>query len=481
MSETQNKNYITCKPWQLVLWPCHTTASNFLYIAMSMVSYIATGEYGILVATAGIIATASRMFDGIIDPILAMITDRVHTKFGTVRVLILVGRTIQILSVFGIYFWGVGTHSVVLYILLNFTYVIGGTTSAIATHTGNPVLTTNPKQRPKIFRWMMVYTIFVSTFISNYLSKVLIPKYGSISTAMMQELAIVMVSIVVVFEILAIIAITPVDKPENFPNKTKEDNVKPRDMWELIKGNRALQMYVISGVTDKIATNATGQNVIGVLLYGIVIGNYAFSGSFATYSMIPKLLFVFFGTQIMGKTGSKKAMVTWTSICVGLSLIYLGFMIIADPTQISQKVVPTVFFVVVQIALTASQSMVSATTNSLVPDIVDYELYRSGKFMPGAVGMIYAFIDEFMSSFSNTIVAVLLTMVGYVSVQPQPGDACTTAIFAMTMFITVGLPVIGWVATLIAMRFYPLDAAKMEEVQEHNARLREAQKAAKAE
>lgn len=152
-------------------------------------------------------------------------------------------------------------------------------------------------------------------------------------------------------------------------------------------------------------------------------------------------------------------------------------MAIIDPTSISQAAVPTVLFIGLMLAFGASKNMTTAATNALVPDIVDYELYRSGNFLPGAVGTLYSFVDEMTSSISTTIVAFCIASVGYVTAQPQPGDPCTSGIFWMTMFLWMGMPIIGWLCTLVAMKFYPLDAAMMEKVQASNSALRASKEA----
>lgn len=105
MSEN-NRKYITCKPWQLAVWPLHTTASAFISIVIGFANYIATGEFALSVVTAGVVATVARIFDGVIDPFVAMITDRVNPKIGAVKFLIIVGRSISVLSIFGLFFWG---------------------------------------------------------------------------------------------------------------------------------------------------------------------------------------------------------------------------------------------------------------------------------------------------------------------------------------------------------------------------------------
>lgn len=52
---------------------------------------------------AGLIASGTRIFDAAIDPFLALITDRLSTRFGRVRIMIVVGRAIQILCIMGLF------------------------------------------------------------------------------------------------------------------------------------------------------------------------------------------------------------------------------------------------------------------------------------------------------------------------------------------------------------------------------------------
>ena len=49
---------------------------------------------------------------------------------------------------------------------------------------------------------------------------------------------------------------------------------------------------------------------------------------------------------------------------------------------------------------------------------------------------------------------------------PDVTDTANPQIFCMTMFLFIGMPMIGWIASLIAMKFYPLDKEKMDEVQQ---------------
>ena len=100
-----------------------------------------------------------------------------------------------------------------------------------------------------------------------------------------------------------------------------------------------------------------------------------------------------------------------------------------------------------------------------VPVHGDYELYRSGNFMPGMVGAIYSFTEKLVASFGATIAAIAVAAIGYTEVMPQLGDDATWAVLWVVEIIVFGLPILGWLANIVAMKFYELDKERMVEIQ----------------
>lgn len=80
----------------------------------------------------------------------------------------------------------------------------------------------------------------------------------------------------------------------------------------------------------------------------------------------------------------------------------------------------------------------------MMADCTDYELYRSGRYVPGMVATVYSFVDKLISSFATTIVGIFVAAIGYTSTTPQIGDELTTGIFIVTMFLYNGMPILGW-------------------------------------
>ena len=117
------------------------------YMLMMYVSYIANAGYGIAVAVTGIIATGTRIFDGITDPICAFISDRVNTKYGKVRILMALGRLIMALSCWVMFVGGIG-HGMIFFIVDYCVYIVGYTLFNVSMNVASPVLTNDPKQCP---------------------------------------------------------------------------------------------------------------------------------------------------------------------------------------------------------------------------------------------------------------------------------------------------------------------------------------------
>ena len=93
--------------------------------------------------------------------------------------------------------------------------------------------------------------------------------------------------------------------------------------------------------------------------------------------------------------------------------------------------------------------------------------------MPAVVTGTYSLIDKVITAFSAAVAAGAVAILGYTTTMPQPGETCTSAIFWVTMAVKFGLPILGWICTLVAMRFCGLDKEEMVKVQKRIAEKKE--------
>ena len=127
-SEIDGVQYRRAKLWQIILYSCNAMVGMTVYSLIGMASYSASVGYGISTAVIGIILTCTRIFDGVTDPVLAIIYDKVDTKFGRLRVLLLGGFVIEaiaLLAMFDVFSWNRCVYVVICnlrYWLYNYKY-----------------------------------------------------------------------------------------------------------------------------------------------------------------------------------------------------------------------------------------------------------------------------------------------------------------------------------------------------------------------
>lgn len=477
MSE-KNVQYRQAKSWQLALVPAANCVPTLFVILMTFASYVAVGVYGATTVLAGTIITGTRMFDAITDPIIGLLADRLNGKFGRARPLMILGYIIISLSVLSMFNLGLGGGEgrVWVFASIYIIYIIGYTIFGVGGGLTAPVITNDPKQRPILGRWQTVYITVLSSLFSIILASTLMPKHNyQMGLPLFSDLSIIVVIAAGVLIAITVITVTisKSDRPESYVGMTKE-KVKFKDMIDLLVHNRAMQMYTIAAASDKLAMQTASNSAITVMLFGIIIGNYAFNSELSFVNMFATLvLLFFFVSRMAGKSGLKKALVQWTSIAIAAYAAMFIFMLVVDTLQITVNPVLKIIFIILFVACGAAKTACSCVTEPVRYDVIDYELSRSGRYMPAVVTTAYSFIDKLVSSLSTTIVAVVVALIGYTEAMPQATDPLTSPLFNVTMFLWLGIPVLGWICTLVAMKFYPLDKETMVEVQRKNQEIRE--------
>ncbi len=478
MSENTNQiAYNRAKTWQIGGFALNNTATNLFMMLMTYVSFYATGVAGLSVVLISSLLTSLRMFDAVTDPIIGFVIDKTNTKFGKFRPSIILGYIIMSISVLVLYNF---THVVPKNIRLIFfiasyaMYIIGYTFQTACTKAAQACLTNDPAQRPLFTRFDSIYNLFLFAAIAKYTSSYLSPKYGGFTAEAMQEFSLTFVILSGIATLIAVISIWSKDREEFFGLGGNGTKTKFKDYISVLKGNRAMQMLIVAAATDKLALNTSGNSVVMVMLYGIIMGNYELYGNMSMITMIPSFIIILVGTKYASKFGSKKALVvsTWLSMASYIALFLVLFL--GDPTQISTENfgVMTALWIGTYCIAKGISSVSSGIVIPMIADCSDYETYLTGRYVPGMMGTLFSFVDKLISSFATTIIGIAVAAIGYTTAMPQATDASTPEMFWITSGLFIGLPILGWIASLIAMKFYPLDEAKMKEVQDKLDKIR---------
>ena len=477
-ASNENHKYHKAKLWQIGFFTLNNTATNMYMFILAFVSYYATGVAGLTVVAISTILMLMRVFDGLTDPLIGFIIDKTESKFGKFRPMMIIGNIIlagSILIMYNVTHLLPESLQMLFFILIYGVYIIGYTLQTACTKAAQTVLTNHPKQRPlfSVFDGVNNTLLFAGgqVFVASYL----VAKHGGFTMPLFTELNTYAIVFGFLFTILAVLGISGKDRKEFYGLADLTVQTKFRDYWPILKGNRPLQMLVIAASSDKLTLSVLRHAVVMVMLFGILLGDYELSGTISMLIIVPTLLITFVGVWYARRTDLKKAFVASTWIGLIAFGVLIAFLFTIDPTTISLSNMgfATIGFIVLYTLGMGFGSLPTALVNPMIADVSDYETFKSGRYVPGMIGTLFSFVDKLISSLAPALVGVAVAFIGYKDTFPALGDALTTSLYGMTIFLAFGIPVLGWIASLIAMKFYHLDSKKMAEIQTSIAEVKE--------
>ena len=421
-SEVDGVQYRRAKLWQIICYACNAFVGMSVYSLIGMASYSASIGYGITTATVGLILMLARILDGFTDPMLAFVYDRVNTRFGKLRVLLISGYLIEAVGLLCMFnLCSSKGFGLPVFALTYIIYIIGYTVTNMTAQTLPAIMTNDPRQRPTIGVWSTALNYAVPMGMSMLIYTVILPKCGgTFNQDFLSTVCTIVLIIAGIGTLIVCAGISAYDKPENFEGTNKKhEPLKTADILEVL----------------------------------ILIGNMGLATTLGVISMVPSIFFAAFGAKYVGKKGSKKGIVTWTCISMAITSVLILFFIFTDTRQIGvMGSWNMIVYVLLTLLQNGSNMCITTSNTSYMADTIDYELDRSGRYIPAVVSATGA-------------VAIL----GYTTTMPQPTDAYTSGIFWMTLAIKYGLPMLGWLITLMAMLGCPLTKEEMVNVQKRIA------------
>ena len=249
-SEVDGVQYRRAKTWQIICYACNALVGMSVYSLIGMASYSASIGYGITTAAVGIILTCTRILDGITDPLLAFVYDRVNTKFGKLRILLIAGYLIEALALYGM-FTGFSSKGMglVTFTLLYVVYVIGYTVTNMTAQTIPAIMTNDPRQRPTLGVWTTAFNYLVPMVMSMVLNVVLLPKCGgTYNQAFLTAACNITLIVAAIGTLLVCLGVSAFDKPESFVGTKKAEPLKMADIAAQLEGTAYVTRQSVQSV-----------------------------------------------------------------------------------------------------------------------------------------------------------------------------------------------------------------------------------------
>ena len=518
------------KMWEIMMYALNNTSTNTYMLVVGYISYFLIGIVGLASVLAGSIVTIMRVWDGVTDPFVGMMVDKTNGKFGKNRPFIVIGQIIMFATTFVMFNFipkmGTGVRFVA-FIIIYMVYILGYTCQCVVTKSAQTCLTNDPKQRPIFAMCDTVYNIILMNILFPIIvTDVLVPKFTLTAEANAAEIASLVAQnpalagiveksggslsafynpglfttmqlmfggLSAVFAVCAIIALWRKDNPKYFGLGTTQ-KVGIKDYVDTLAHNRAIQMLVVSASTDKLFMSTKSNATVMICLFGIIFGNYAAYSSYSQITSIPIcLISLLLMNKIARQMGQKASMLvgTWGGIIgsIAITLFLFFFNPKGDASKFSLPAfrlirpdtwgtlftgwtTTALIFVLLVIAWSGVQALSSSIVITMTADCADYEVYRTGKYVPGLMGTLFSFVDKLVSSFAPMVAGVMFSMCGYTDHNPVMGDPVTPGLRMGVVFCAYGMIMIGLVCNLIAMKFYPLTKEKMEEIQDEVAQIK---------
>lgn len=504
MSQEPRTTLNRAKPYQLVLFPLNNGATNVYFVLI--LSYIAQFGSSILKLGmfASIMVTVMRVCDAVTDPIIGAMMDRTNTKIGKFRPFMILGSATMAASVIAMYVLlpmipdTMMPLRYVAFTVVYFIWVLGYTFQTSVTRAGQTVLTNDPHQRP-------MFTIFntVGSLLGMGVMQFMIPLVkaaydvkdaagnlitsGYANPTVFRIITPIGIVISVFLTILAIIGIAEKDNPKYYGiGGDKQETVKIREYVEIVKNNKPMQRLMVAGAGCKLALAIATNTTVLLALYGILMGNYnSLYLPMMILGYVCAVPFFLMSMRTSQKLGQRTSLIRYVSVAlvcyVGvLALLLLSqngnpALMLAFPFKGGGAInLYTIAFIVFFGIGYGAYYATADMSIPMVADCSDYETYRSGKYIPGIMGTLFSLVDKLVSSLAQTLVAVLFLIFAGLSELPDDGTPYSLGIKVAVISMFCVIPMLAWVATLLAMKGYTLTGEKMRTIQAVNAARKDA-------
>ncbi len=491
-----SKSTNRAKLYQLALFPLNNGATNVYFVLiLSYIANFGSNVLGLAMTFATLMVTVMRVFDAVTDPIIGALMDRTNGRFGKFRPFMVMGNAIMGASVLFLYIFTPLVEAAwakyALFVVLYGVWVIGYTFQTSVTRGAQPVLTDDPKQRP-------LFTVFNT--VGSLLGMGLIQGIGPILAgdgflgdyngrwyAIMTPIGIV---ISAVLTLLAIIGIWEKDNSKFFGlGGAEPQKLKVSDYVHIIRGNKPLQRLMIAGGGCKLAQSIANNMTVLIMLYGCMMGNYD-----ALYLPLMVAGFAFSApfflltVRTAQKRGQKASLMRYVAVALGAYTVVLALLLLWDPGDPARilrlyeiadgkfRITTNLYTVLFVIAYGIGYGAYFSTADMPIPmvaDCADYETYQSGKFIPGIMGTMFSLVDKLVSSLSGTVVGLAVGFIGFSNL-PTKATPYAPGMNWVVIVLFCIIPMVSWVATLLAMKGYSLTGEKMKTISKVNAARREA-------
>lgn len=413
------------------------------FLVMSYLTFFYTDIFGISSYVVATLMLVSRFIDAFTDPVMGMIGDNTRSRLGRYRPWIIFGAPILGVLIFLLFTAPEmsATMKIVYAYIVYIAYSLASTVVNIPYHALTPVLSQDPQQRTVIVTWKQGMGT-VAQFIITIMALPLVELFGGGK----QGWAIYGALIGILTTLSFFVCAWGGRNYDKVDMSAPKEKFSFRENMQLVVKNKPMLMLMIAFGTDVLA-NAT-YSAVNMYYFKYVLGRTDLVAPVASailFGGIASLPLLPFLSRWLGKK----------------RLYWLGSLLSIFPLLV-MWIKPTAPVVILMSMMGAFGFMSRIPANmgwAMLPECSDFAEWKHGKRGDGLLSSSLTFINKFGMAIGGFIASFFLGLVGFVANQDQP-----QTVINMIVFLRFGMPILGYVASLISMYFYEITTEKYEEI-----------------
>lgn len=430
-------------------------SSMFWKLFGSYLMIFYTDVFGMPAAVVGTMFLVTRVWDSAFDPIVGVIADRTHSRWGNFRpYLLYLAVPFALIGVFTFMTPDLSNSGKIIYAYITYSLmmmVYSAINVPYASLLG--VMSPEPKDRNILSTYRMTFA-YIGSFIAlllfmpmvNYFSKGYSEQRG-----WLMSVSVIAILCAVLFYVCFAWTkerVEPINKQRNSLKTDLFDLFHNRPWWILLGAGVAALVF------NSIRDGATvyffkyyiiEEEYVSISLFGV---SFVLSGIYLAVGQAANIIGVVLAAPLSNRIGKKRTYIAAMSVATVLSVIFYWF----DRDQLA-------LIFIFQVLISICAGSIFPLLWSMYADCADYSELKTGNRATGLIFSSSSMSQKFGWAIGSAVTGWLLAFYGFEANMVQSAQA----IHGIKMFLS-WLPAVGTILSVVFISLYPLSEKRMREI-----------------
>ena len=434
-------------------------SSMFWKLFGSYLMIFYTDVFGLPAAVVGTLFLVTRVWDSAFDPIVGVVADRTHSRWGKFRpYLLFLAIPFSVIGVLTFVTPPFGDNGKLIYAYVTYSLmmmVYSAINVPYASLLG--VMSDNPKERNTLSTYRMAFA-YIGSFIALLLFMPMVNFWSGHSKEIAAQqqgwtLAVAVIAVMCALLFIGCFAFTR-ERVKALHEKQAPLKEDLKDLWK----NRPWWILLGAGVAALVFNSIRDGATVYYFKYFIVEEDFqtisffgvsfVLSGLYLSVGQIANIAGVILAAPVSNRIGKKQTYMGSMAIATVLSILFFWF---------DKDNLPLIF--TFQILISICAGSIFPLLWSMYADCTDYSELKTGNRATGLIFSSSSMSQKFGWAIGSALTGWLLSYFGFVANEVQQAEA----IQGIKMFMSF-LPAAGTLLSIVFISMYPLSEKKMLEI-----------------